>query len=121
MKTILLAASFSLTSLIACGQTTGNQATKKEDLKTQAEQRRNYPDNPNKKIVIAEDKSPDSSTSKPRKKRKCWFGKKKKQQESESPAAKDVLKDRNTKDPRIDRRIQPVEKSNAASKDSLIN
>lgn len=101
MKTILLAASFSIASLAACGQATGNQNTTKEDLKTQAEQRRNYPDNPNKQVVIADKSSKDSAAAKPKKKRKCWFSKKKKQQESKTPAAKDVLEDRNTKDPKL--------------------
>lgn len=99
MKTILLAASFSIVSLAACGQTTGNQNTQKEDLKTQAEQRRNYPDNPNKQVVIADKNSKDSAAVKPKKKRKCWFSKKKKEKEIESAA--DYQKSQEEKDPNL--------------------
>ncbi|MBO9619973.1 MAG: hypothetical protein J7539_13165 [Niabella sp.] len=77
-----------------------------EVIKKQAEQRRNSPDYIDNRKVIANPQQlqqKDNAT----KKHKCIFHKKKRQK----PAAKDVLKDRNTKDPRIDRQLPSVEKA----------
>ena len=102
MRTILTLLLFTVFVMNAPAQT---KQPDNKTLKEQAEQRRNYPDNLNKKVVIA-DKQSDSAAAEKPKKKGCWFRKKSKKK----PAAKDALKDRNTKDPKLDTPIKQAEK-----------
>ncbi|SDD65431.1 hypothetical protein [Niabella drilacis] len=59
--------------------------------------------------------APQQSKKPEQKKKKCWFSRKKQKKEAQEPAAKDVLKDRNTKDPKIDQGPKPNTKANPAA------
>ncbi|WP_044046269.1 hypothetical protein [Niabella soli] len=75
-----------------------------EVIKKQAEKRRNSPDyiDNRKMITNSQQLQQKDSTAK---KHKCIFHKRNHQK----PAAKDVLKDRNTKDPKLENRPPKVE------------
>lgn len=107
MRTILIAVLFAAFQLPVFAQSSGSNKPVKETLKAQADQRRDHPDNVNTKKVIANEK--DSSTKDQKKKKKCWFSKKKK---NKTLPAKDALKDRNTKDPKLEKPVKQAEKAN---------
>ncbi|ANH81279.1 hypothetical protein A8C56_10030 [Niabella ginsenosidivorans] len=119
MKTIVIAVLFCAFSVAGAAQSdSGAAKSASKALKEQLANRRNNPDNISNKKIIKDSKQQRAAVSKTRcskKKKNCRQGKK-----ADKRAAKDVLKDRNTRDPRLERPVKPVEKANpSVLKDSL--
>lgn len=100
MKAFLLFALWNILSVNSFAQSDNDV------LKKQAEKRRNNPDYiDNRKMIANPQQSGQKDSVQTTKKHKCWCHKKKHQK----PAAKDALKDRNTKDPKLEKIPPKVE------------